>query len=246
MLRVSQSHHPNIQSVSEEARVTADRAVLRSRVRVLTDPRDGAHVERADASRPRAGCWSRAPLVDVGRVAWLGNVVRADEGLGRVAMFGAMAADVRARTLGTRGLPGHARRARRSGRVRPRLPRGALLHLVRRILARKLIKAPLVRPTRHFGCPVRWEELARLLDDANHRAKFSAEIRSFQFGGVKTIDRSVEKERFRGLQIVPEESGRISKSSEPLHCLRRLPRLGWGNETPFRNKAESEFARNAG
>jgi low temperature requirement protein LtrA len=90
---VSESHHPLIQSVSEEARVTQielffDLVFVFSLTRVTAlmakelTPRGLAHGLLVLALL----WWSWVGY------AWLGNVVRADEGVGRVAMFGAMAA----------------------------------------------------------------------------------------------------------------------------------------------------------
>jgi low temperature requirement protein LtrA len=90
---VSESHHPRIQSVSEEARVTPielffDLVFVFSLTRVTAlMAHDLTPIGLARSLLVLAllwWCW-------VG-FAWLGNVVRADEGLGRVAMFGAMAA----------------------------------------------------------------------------------------------------------------------------------------------------------
>jgi low temperature requirement protein LtrA len=91
---VSESHHPRIQSVSEEARVTPielffDLVFVFSLTRVTAlmaqDPMSVVGLVRGLLVLALLWwCW-------VG-FAWLGNVVRADEGLGRVAMFGAMAA----------------------------------------------------------------------------------------------------------------------------------------------------------
>jgi low temperature requirement protein LtrA len=90
---VSESHHPLIQSVSEEARVTPielffDLVFVFSLTRVTA-------LMAHDLTLTGLGrgllvlallWWSWVGY------AWLGNVVRADEGVGRVAMFGAMAA----------------------------------------------------------------------------------------------------------------------------------------------------------
>ena len=91
---MSESHHPRIQSVSEEARVTPielffDLVFVFSLTRVTAlmaqDPMSVIGLVRGLLVLALLWwCW-------VG-FAWLGNVVRADEGLGRVAMFGAMAA----------------------------------------------------------------------------------------------------------------------------------------------------------
>src|SRR5262245_66044503 len=90
---MSQTHHPRLLSVSEEARVTpielffdlvfvfAITQVTALMAHDLT-PRGVLHGLLVLALR--WWCW-------VG-YAWLGNVVRGDEGIGRVAMFGAMAA----------------------------------------------------------------------------------------------------------------------------------------------------------
>jgi low temperature requirement protein LtrA len=90
---VNQGHHPRLLSVSEEARVTpielffdlvfvfAITQVTALMAHDLT-PRGVLHGLLVLALL--WWCW-------VG-YAWLGNVVRADEGIGRVAMFGAMAA----------------------------------------------------------------------------------------------------------------------------------------------------------
>ena len=90
---VSQSHHPNIQSVSEEARVTQIELFF-DLVFVFSLTRVTALMSNELTARGIAhGLLVLALLwwTWVG-YAWLGNVVRADEGLGRVAMFGAMAA----------------------------------------------------------------------------------------------------------------------------------------------------------
>jgi low temperature requirement protein LtrA len=91
--RVSESHHPLIRSVSEEARVTPielffDLVFVFSLTRVTAlMAHDLTLTGLARGLLVLAllwWCW-------VG-FAWLGNVVRADEGIGRVAMFGAMSA----------------------------------------------------------------------------------------------------------------------------------------------------------
>ncbi len=91
---MSESHHPLIQSVSEEARVTPielffDLVFVFSLTRVTAlmaqDPMTVTGLARGLLVLALLWwCW-------VG-FAWLGNVVRADEGIGRVAMFGAMSA----------------------------------------------------------------------------------------------------------------------------------------------------------
>ena len=85
--------HPRIQSVSEEARVTPielffDLVFVFSLTQVTALMADDLSVRGVVRGMLVLGllwwCW-------VG-YAWLGNVVQADEGLGRVSMFGAMAA----------------------------------------------------------------------------------------------------------------------------------------------------------
>ena len=90
---VSESHHPLIQSVSEEARVTPielffDLVFVFSLTRVTAlMAHDLTVLGLARGLLVLALLWWSW----VG-FAWLGNVVRADEGVGRIAMFGAMAA----------------------------------------------------------------------------------------------------------------------------------------------------------
>ncbi|MGZ8602923.1 MAG: low temperature requirement protein A, partial [Actinomycetota bacterium] len=85
--------HPRIQSVSEEARVTPielffDLVFVFSLTQVTALMADDLSIRGVVRGMLVLGllwwCW-------VG-YAWLGNVVQADEGLGRVSMFGAMAA----------------------------------------------------------------------------------------------------------------------------------------------------------
>ena len=85
--------HPRIHSVSEEARVTPielffDLVFVFSLTQVTALMADDLSVRGIVRGMLVLGllwwCW-------VG-YAWLGNVVQADEGLGRVTMFGAMAA----------------------------------------------------------------------------------------------------------------------------------------------------------
>ena len=94
MSAVSAERHPRLQPVSEDARVTPielffDLVFVFSLTQVtalMADDLDGARASSA-------GCWCSRLLwwCWVG-YAWLGNVVQADEGLGRVAMFAAMVA----------------------------------------------------------------------------------------------------------------------------------------------------------
>jgi low temperature requirement protein LtrA len=90
---VSEARHPLIQSVSEEARVTQielffDLVFVFSLTRVTAlMSRDLTPTGLLHGLLVLALLWWSW----VG-YAWLGNVVRADEGVGRVAMFGAMAA----------------------------------------------------------------------------------------------------------------------------------------------------------
>jgi low temperature requirement protein LtrA len=90
---MSEGRHPRIQAVPEEARVTPlelffDLVFVFSLTQVtalMASDLTGRGLARALLVLALLWwCW-------VG-YAWLGNVVRADEGLGRVAMFGAMAA----------------------------------------------------------------------------------------------------------------------------------------------------------
>ena len=92
MRDVSSGRHPRIQSVSEEARVTPIELFF-DLVFVFSLTQVTAYMAHELTARGLVRgllllallwwCW-------VG-YAWLGNVVRADEGVGRVAMFGAMA-----------------------------------------------------------------------------------------------------------------------------------------------------------
>jgi low temperature requirement protein LtrA len=93
MRAVNHGRHPLIQSVSEEARVTPIElffdlvfvfAITQVTALISHDPTTRGLVRGLLVLALLWWCW-------VG-YAWLGNVVRADEGLGRVAMFGAMAA----------------------------------------------------------------------------------------------------------------------------------------------------------
>jgi low temperature requirement protein LtrA len=90
---VSNGRHPRVQSVSEETRVTPielffDLVFVFSLTQVtalMADDLTGWGIARGMLVLALLWwCW-------VG-YAWLGSVVRADEGIGRVAMFGAMAA----------------------------------------------------------------------------------------------------------------------------------------------------------
>jgi low temperature requirement protein LtrA len=93
MRKVSTPHHPRILSVSEEARVTPIELFfdlvfvfgLTQVTALIADHLTGVGVLHGLMVLALLWwCW-------VG-YAWLGNVVRADEGAGRAAMFGAMAA----------------------------------------------------------------------------------------------------------------------------------------------------------
>jgi low temperature requirement protein LtrA len=90
---MSNGRHPRVQSVSEETRVTPielffDLVFVFSLTQVtalMADDLTGGDIARGMLVLALLWwCW-------VG-YAWLGSVVRADEGIGRVAMFGAMAA----------------------------------------------------------------------------------------------------------------------------------------------------------
>jgi low temperature requirement protein LtrA len=90
---MSDGRHPRVQSVSEETRVTPielffDLVFVFSLTQVtalMADDPTGTGIARGMLVLALLWwCW-------VG-YAWLGSVVRADEGIGRVAMFGAMAA----------------------------------------------------------------------------------------------------------------------------------------------------------
>ena len=90
---VSNERHPRVQSVSEETRVTPielffDLVFVFSLTQVtafMADDLTGRGIARGMLVLALLW-WSWAGY------AWLGSVVRADEGIGRVAMFGAMAA----------------------------------------------------------------------------------------------------------------------------------------------------------
>jgi low temperature requirement protein LtrA len=93
MRRVSAADHPRFQGVAEEARVTPIElffdlvfvfAITQVTSLLSSDPTVHGVVRGMLVLAVLWWCW-------VG-FAWLGNVVRADEGVGRVAMFGAMAA----------------------------------------------------------------------------------------------------------------------------------------------------------
>ncbi|MGH2671459.1 MAG: low temperature requirement protein A, partial [Actinomycetota bacterium] len=90
---MSNGRHPRVQSVSEETRVTPielffDLVFVFSLTQVtalMADDLTGGGIARGMLVLALLWwCW-------VG-YSWLGSVVRADEGIGRVAMFGAMAA----------------------------------------------------------------------------------------------------------------------------------------------------------